>query len=256
MFGHDTFCDLAGAEINRLADAIRRVDPALPVPTCGTWTVTDLARHTGVVHRWAGGLVTDLVQRYRGASGYYDWDPDATPAAHAEWLAAADKLLLAPLRDTDPDLPMWAWGADQHVRFWSRRMTHETGVHRADAELALGITPEFAPAVAVDGVSEFLANLPGARRWQPTIDLLRGDGETIRLSAVDSPDEWTITRRPGFPEWSRHEPAEGPPADVTVRAGAVDLYLMMWGRYACTDPRFDVTGDRELLEHWQRNSAV
>jgi hypothetical protein len=41
-------------------------------------------------------------------------------------------------------------------------MLHETTVHRADAELALGVEPVISPAVAVDGGSGLFANLPTA----------------------------------------------------------------------------------------------
>ncbi|MFJ6752135.1 maleylpyruvate isomerase N-terminal domain-containing protein [Streptomyces sp. NPDC091266] len=44
-------------------------------------------------------------------------------------------------RAVDPDAPMWAWGADQHARFWVRRMLFETLVHRTGAETAVGIRP-------------------------------------------------------------------------------------------------------------------
>jgi hypothetical protein len=32
---------------------------------------------------------------------------------------------------------MWAWGPDKHARFWSRRMLHETAVHRVTGDPTL-----------------------------------------------------------------------------------------------------------------------
>jgi hypothetical protein len=83
------------------------------------------------------------------------------------------------------------WAA-AHARCWSRRMVHETALHRVDAELALGVEPRIHLAVAVDGVGEFLENLPRSGS-------LRGNGEQLRPAATDQPVHWTITRDPTGP---------------------------------------------------------
>lgn len=256
MFSHLEYCSLAGEEISRLADLARAVDPQLRVRTCGRWKMTDLVHHTGVVHRWADGLVSGLARRSRAMAETDDWQPAASWAEHVDWLTTAENNLLVTLRAADPNERMYAWGVDRHVRFWSRRMAHETGIHRADAELAAGAEPEFRRDFAADGVSEFLENLWRARAWRWNIGKLRGSGEVIRLVSADTADEWTITAGPKEVLWSRHDPGCGPRADVTVRAPAAELYLMVWGRYRSSDTRLAVVGDTELLRHWQRNSAV
>ncbi|MGE5286077.1 MAG: maleylpyruvate isomerase family mycothiol-dependent enzyme [Micromonosporaceae bacterium] len=260
MFTHDDYCDLTGEEIARFAKLIRGADPGLRVPACRRWRLEDLIHHTGAIHRWATGLVAGRARRGRAIAETDDWDPDASAAGRAGWIAFGGKRLLDTLRTTDPDTAMWAWGADKHARFWSRRMTHETGVHRADAELALGREPRFTTAMAVDGVSEFLENLWYARAWRWSLGKLRGNGEKIRLVSTDTGDEWAITLGDSAPVWSRRAPnegpGEGPDANVTVRADATSLYLMSWGRYKWNDARCDVSGDTGLLRHWQRNSAV
>jgi uncharacterized protein (TIGR03083 family) len=256
VFTHEEYCGLAGEEVSRFAALVPAADPRTPVRTCGRWRLSDLVHHTGRVHRWAAGLVSTGARKNRSMAQTDDWDAQAGPRQQAEWLARAHQDLVPVLRAADPEARMYAWGADQHVRFWSRRMTHETGIHRADAELALGIEPAFEPALAADGVSEFLANLWKARAWRWNIGKLRGDGEVIRLCSTDTTDEWTITLAERGIPWSRHEPGDGPRPDVTVRAPAGRLYLMVWGRYRCTDDRLQVSGDPDLLAHWQRNSAV
>lgn len=256
MFSHLEYCTLVGEEISRLARLARSSDPQLPVRTCGRWKMKDLVHHTGAIHRWADGLVSGRARKSRARADTDDWQTAASPAEQADWLAAAEDGLLVTLRFADPDERMYAWGADQHVRFWSRRMVHETGIHRADAELAMGAEPVFRPDVAADGVSEFLENLWKARAWRWNIGKLRGNGEVIRLASADTPDEWTITAGPNEILWSRHDADCGSRADVTVRARASDLYLTVWGRYRSTDARLAVGGNAELLRHWQRNSAV
>ena len=252
MYSHQRCCDLASAEIARFAAVIRGADPAIPVPTCGRWKLADLIQHLAQIHRWVAGMVAEL-SRTRHSRKKADLPLPADPATWSSWLAEAQTLLVPVLRAADPEARMWAWGPDKHVRFWSRRMVHETGVHRVDAELALGIDPQVEPAVAADGVEEFLENLPRSRS-------LRGQGEQLRLVATDRPDRWTIIRAPAGVAWIRGEPEDGLPgaeaASVTVRARTAELYLLSWGRWPYTDARYEVAGDRALLAHWQQHAVI
>ncbi len=145
---------------------------------------------------------------------------------------------------------MWAWGADQHVGFWVRRMLFETVVHRIDAELALGLTPEIDRTLAADGVDEFLANLPFATPFAPKVANLRGEGETIRFTCTDGDGDWLVRLRPdGF----GLAPA-GPDtaADATVRGTAADLLLFLYGRL--DTEAVERAGDEKLLTLWVANS--
>lgn len=161
------------AETAKFTAALAGADLATPVPSCPDWTLADLVKHTGSVQRWFSTLLHARIQgppRSRevdlrlpaGTDGYPGWLDDSAAVA-ADAFAA-----------TDPDLPMWAWGADQHARFWARRMLFETLVHRADAELALGLRPTIDRALAVDGIDEFLVNLPFATFFAPAVANLRG----------------------------------------------------------------------------------
>jgi uncharacterized protein (TIGR03083 family) len=188
IYSHQRFCDLASDEITRLATAVDGPDPATPVPTCGRWTMADLVQHIGHIHRWAAAMVADLSPT-RHSRKKADLPLPADPATWPAWLAEAQTTLIPALRAADPDARMWAWGPDKHARFWSRRMVHETAVHRVDAELALAVEPEIDPAVATDGISEFLENLPRSRA-------LHGNGEQLHLFASDHPGHWTIVRNP------------------------------------------------------------
>jgi uncharacterized protein (TIGR03083 family) len=252
MFAHQRCCDLASAEIDRFATVIRGADPTTPVPTCGRWTLADLIQHIGQIHRWAAGMVAEC-SRTRHSRKKSDLPLPADPASWPDWLAEAQRLLVPVLRAADPAARMWAWGPDKHVRFWSRRMVHETAVHRVDAELALGMTPRVDPVVAADGVEEFLENLPRSRA-------LRGQGEQLRLVASDRPDRWTIIRQPTGFAWTRGNPEDGSPgaavASVTVGASTAELYLLLWGRWPHSDARYDIAGDRTLLAHWQQHAVI
>ncbi|MFL6223449.1 MAG: maleylpyruvate isomerase family mycothiol-dependent enzyme [Actinomycetes bacterium] len=250
LYSHQRFCDLADAEVARLAGAIRGADPATPVPTCGRWRMDDLVQHIGHIHRWAAAMVAELSPT-RHSREKVDLPLPPDPATRPDWLAEARTFLIPALRAADPDARMWAWGPDKHARFWSRRMVHETAVHRADAELALGVEPRIDPAVAVDGVGEFLENLPRSRS-------LRGNGEQLRLAATDQPAQWTIIRDPANFTWTHgvpQPPPNGAPT-VTVHASAADLYLLLWGRRPTTDPRLTMTGDPALLAHWRQHAVI
>jgi hypothetical protein len=51
---------------------------------------------------------------------------------------------------------VWTWADDQTAGFWLRRITHDTLVHRLDAELAVGREVTLAPDLAADSVSDLL----------------------------------------------------------------------------------------------------
>ena len=88
---------------------------------------------------------------------------------------------------------MWAWGADQHTRFWPRRMLHETLVHRTDAALALGQDPHptIDPEVAADGIDELFANLPSAAAFSPDVLDIKGSG-SFGIVGNDTGVEWVV----------------------------------------------------------------
>ncbi|MEV7775036.1 maleylpyruvate isomerase family mycothiol-dependent enzyme [Kitasatospora sp. NPDC086791] len=249
MTPHDHGTAVA-AETARFVSIVRQADPSLPVPTCPGWTLADLLRHAGSVQRWFTVLLGQRIQeppRSRDVELRLPERPEDYPA----WLAESAESAAAAF--TDLDAPMWAWGADQHARFWVRRMLFETLVHRVDAELALGLTPAVDPALAADGVAEFLTNLPFAAFFAPGTAALRGPDRTIRFGRTDGEDTWLVRLRPdGF--GLDPDGAEAT-ADATVRAGAADLLLLLYGRLDRTAAGVEVSGDEELLAHWFANSA-
>jgi uncharacterized protein (TIGR03083 family) len=248
VFNHEQYCDLVEAEIARLVEVSRDVDPKATVATCGRWRMRTLIHHIGQIHDWVTRIVTSrgTGRLSRRAADYPI--PDE-PARWPQWLASGGAALLEALRDTDPDTPVYAWGPDQHVRWWARRMVHETGVHRADAEFACGIAPAFDRAVAVDGVDEFLVNLPSAARWAWDVRKLRGDGEVLVLNANDEAVSWRITLEPSRFYWE-HGSADG--AAAVVEGSAEALYLWVWGRPS----QVAVTGDQSLVDKWVTSSAI
>lgn len=240
---------LVAAEIDRLAAVCDGADPARPVPTCDEWTLADLQQHAGAVYRWAATMVRDRSE-VRLPRDEMDWAVPASPDGLPDWLRAGTGFVVETFAAADPDAPMWAWGWPKTTAFWPRRMVHELGVHRADAELALGRTPTFDPDVAADGIGELLDNLPHAEYFAPDVARLRGDGEVLALVAPGA--AWRIQLLADRFEWST-APAADPRATTTVSApSAGDLLLILYGRPA----PHDVTGDADLWQTWRTNSAT
>ncbi|MFF0065992.1 maleylpyruvate isomerase family mycothiol-dependent enzyme [Streptomyces sp. NPDC005279] len=243
------------AETARFVSVVKGAQPATPVPSCPGWTLVDLIRHTGSVQRWFSVLLRQLVQeppRSRDVDLRLPADEDGYP----DWLASSAAEAASAFAVTDPDAPMWVWGADRHARFWVRRMLFETLVHRADAELAVGLRPEIDRDLAADGVDEFLVNLPFASPFAPKVANLRGDGETIRFRCTDSDGDWLVRLRPDGFGIDHDAAATGTatPADATVQGAAADLLLLMYGRLDRGSEVFESSGNEDLLTLWFSNS--
>ncbi len=250
MPDHEWFCERAGDEIARMASAAGAADPASPVPTCPGWTIARLVKHTGIVHRWATRIVS---ARSPERIEQRDLEAGLPPreAQYAGWLAAGAAPLLAALRSAGPDTALWTWGAEQRSGWWARRMLHETTVHRADAELAAGGWPSVDPLVAADGIEEFLANLPDARRPREHLGSLPA-GESVHLHATDCDGEWLIRFGDGTVTWSRgHEKAT-----VAARGPVTALLLLLYGRVPPSAGPLTVFGDEALLRTWQDKTAL
>ncbi|MFF9282917.1 maleylpyruvate isomerase family mycothiol-dependent enzyme [Streptomyces griseosporeus] len=241
------------AETARFVTAIRDADLTTAVPSCPDWTLADLVRHTGSVQRWFSVLLRSRIQeppRTREVDLRLPEREDGYP----DWLAESATVAAEAFAATDPDLPMWAWGVDQHARFWARRMLFETLLHRADAELALGLTPAIDRALAVDGIDEFLVNLPFATFFAPKVAELRGPDRTIRFRTTDGDESWLVRLRPdGFGLEAAGAAADT--ADATVRGTAADLLLLVYGRLPHQAQALAHEGDEDLLTHWFAHSA-
>ncbi|MBB4893430.1 uncharacterized protein (TIGR03083 family) [Streptomyces olivoverticillatus] len=245
--------DAIAAETARFVSVVKGASLATPVPSCPGWTLVDLVRHAGSVQRWFSVLLRQRVQE-RPTSREVELRLPEQESGYADWLAESAAEAESVFADLDPDAPMWVWGADPHARFWVRRMLFETLVHRADAELALGLRPVIDPGLAADGVDEFLVNLPFATPFAPGVAHLRGNGETIRFRCTDTDADWTVRLRPdGF----GLEPADArsaAPADAAVHGPAADLLLLLYGRVDRSSSAFEVLGDEDLLALWFDNS--
>jgi uncharacterized protein (TIGR03083 family) len=228
----------------------------LSVPTVEGWTVQDVVRHTGKVHRRVSAFLAAPPGADPGAVARGVASLSEGPSCLTEYAAAHDALL-GTLADLDLDAPVPTFAGPRPGAFWVRRQAQEVSVHVVDATDALaaaGGPPGPLPAVdvAVDGVDEwlrlFLATLWVRREGLPA-DL---HGRTVHLHGTD-PDlagasgspldaEWTVAVGDG-PVTVAAGHAKG---DVALRGPAAHLLLTLWRRRPLD--LLDVVGDRAVAE--------
>jgi uncharacterized protein (TIGR03083 family) len=244
---YNEYCDELESEGARFVARATEADVAAPVPGCPDWQVSDLLAHVGFVHRWARQLVA---VRASARVSPRDMELSRGPVT-AQWLAEGVGELLETLRASDPDDNMWAWGADQHVRFWARRQLHETLVHRVDLEESMALISEIDPRIAVDAIDEFLVNLECAGAFSRAVKNLVGSGEVISFRTDEGP-EWSVQLSPGgfvIIDATRR-------ADAVVSGPATDLLLTLYRRTSLADSPCAVQGEADLVATWLANSAL
>jgi uncharacterized protein (TIGR03083 family) len=219
------------ADGRAILDAARRgLDP--PVPTTPGWTVRDVIAHLGRVHRQKTHIVRELL---------VDEAPEAPhPPADdhlLEWFAEGLHELTAVLSVADPAARVHTWHSpDQSVRFWIRRMAHETLIHRVDVELGHGAPTAVDPELGADGIDEILeVFMSGHPRWAivtpaNVVVRLLSEGRDWRLRLLS----WSGTS-PNSGRQFEDEPGiefddgDGKP-DAVIRGPGDALDLFLWGR--------------------------
>ncbi|MET7377259.1 maleylpyruvate isomerase family mycothiol-dependent enzyme [Streptomyces sp. NPDC005526] len=239
------FVDALDREGRLLAAAAEEAGTAAEVPACPGWRTRDLLRHTGVVHRWAAGIVADACAAPRPMGGPPDLDGEALVA----WYRDSHRGLVEILAGAPADLECWTFHpgpAASPLVFWARRQAHETAVHRYDAESARGGTPTAIGAeFAVDGVDELLRGFHARSRSRVRTEKPR----VLRVRATDTEAVWTVRLSDAAPVAELGDSGE---ADAELAGTAEQLYLALWNRV----PVPSVTGDPELAGLWRETSAI
>ena len=242
----------------RLAAAVHGLDPSATVPTCPEWTVADLVDHVGIAHRWVAVMVERRASRPIPRSEADDRDIPADPDRRSAWLVDGARRLVSAVSDAGPAAAMWTWAPDRSAGFWLRRITHDTLVHRVDAEItaaggADGVV--IAADLAADGISDLLetfAVLPKIDDF-PALATVCPAGRTMHFHATDdglgAGGEWLVRQGDGAIVWE-HGHAR---SDVAIRGQAADLHLVLTRR--AKPDRVEVIGDRGLFAHWLDNAV-
>lgn len=232
------------AEHQRLVEVLADCPAHAPVPSCPGWTADDLARHTGAVYLHK---LDEL-----DADSEPPWPPDGIDdVPPRDLLASAYAALAAQLRKRQPTATAHSWyEPDQSVRFWIRRMAHETLIHRIDAELAAGLPiSEVSDELAADGVDEVLTVFLAyaASGWPQMFDgLLDGPQRAVDLLAGGF--SWQVLLGGG----SVTVTDLAGQASATVVGTPEDLLLWLWGR----GPQPATLGDLAIAQELRAVMAV
>ncbi|MGO8882703.1 MAG: maleylpyruvate isomerase family mycothiol-dependent enzyme [Streptosporangiaceae bacterium] len=233
-----------------LAGLVHGADLTLLVPACPDWTLRQLATHVGRAHRWAAQIVSTRSAEFIPFRSVPDGRFPDDPAQQPAWLTAGAARLAGAVRAAGGD-PVWALGATAPASFWARRMTHETLVHTADAQLAAGQRPALPADIAADAIDEWLCVISGPiyGRPDPRAQALP-QGRVLHVHTTDEAPA-------GTGEWLvRHtaagvsvEAAHGK-GDVALTGPAADVLLVLTRRLPAGDPAVTVFGDTGLLARW------
>lgn len=202
-----------------------------------------LLAHVGSAHRW----FTDIVQA-RATE-----DPHRFPAAPADardllaWYDEGLAELMEVLSAIPPGERVWNWFDNKPApaRFWHRRASLETAVHRWDAQFAAGNAEPVDPELAVDGIDEHLDFL--SFFFLLKVKHVEGLTGSLHLHATDMDGEWLLNLAPDRIEHS-HSHAK---ADAALQGPASDLFLWLVNRRSPDSPELRLFGDRGIIDAWR-----
>jgi uncharacterized protein (TIGR03083 family) len=237
-------------ETKDFGELYRDADPATPIPTCPGWSLNQLFKHLGRGNRWCAQIISERRTEALDPRDVREGKPPDDLDDAIAWFNAGAQLILDAVDQVGADARVWTFNGGKPAGWWIRRRVHEQLVHRADAQLALGV--EFtAPAeMAADGVSEWIDLAVQARRPEPPLQ----HGMTLHLHASDDglgpTGEWTITHDEDGLNWS-HDHMKG---DAAVKGTATNLLLGITRRKSSADARLEVFGDPAVWDGWLSHS--
>jgi uncharacterized protein (TIGR03083 family) len=234
---YEEFVDALRRDGPRMHEAAVAARTGTTVPSCPDWTVADLLRHLGRLHRW----VTDLVANQPDDPMRAWANPLPEDDAVLDWFAAGIEPLADALDAAGPETTAWSWTPDHTAGIWARRQANELAMHCYDAQLAANAPEPIERALAVDGIDELFDLLPF---WSGSGNV-KGNDETIHFHCTDGDGEWLARLSPDGVVVTR-EHAKG---DVAARGTASNLLLFLYGRLPVD--RLEVFGDAALLTRWR-----
>ncbi len=243
--------DLLLAEVTgsagTLAGIAATADLTTTVPTCPDWTLRQLITHVGRAHRWATVIVATKAAEPIGFRDVPDGRLPDDPAERPAWLRDGAARLAETVAASSG--PVWTHLGPGPASYWARRMAHETAVHRADGEIAIGTRPVIDPVIAADGLAEWLGFFPdGPAGQQADRPAPVPEGKVIHLHATDAAadGEWLIHGGRTASRWRPVMARETWPCAARPRRSC---WCCCAGSPA-DDPAVEVIGDRSLLDGW------
>jgi uncharacterized protein (TIGR03083 family) len=250
----DRYYEEIEARADVLAEIIAEREETLPIPTCPDWTLRQLATHVGRAHRWAAEIIrtrsAEFIPFRQAPDGRF---PDE-PADRAPWLRAGAKRVVESVQEAD-GADVWTHAGLGPASYWARRMAHETLMHCADVELAIGRVPAVHPEVAADAIDEWLCLLSPMSLLSPdALTAALAPGTALHVHATDeglADGEWTIRNSDGAVIADRGH-SKG---DAAIAGPAANLLLVLLRRLPADDPAVTKHGDPAVLSRWLANTS-
>jgi uncharacterized protein (TIGR03083 family) len=243
------YCSAVASDTRAVADLVEAAgaDLSQRVPTCPEWSLRQLITHLGRAHRWAAAIVSTRSAQPLPFREVPDGRLPDDPGQRPRWLLDGAARVADALA-TAGDAAVWTHQGLGPAPYWARRMAHETAVHRADAEIALGRSPQLDPVIAADGIDEWFGwvSEPGPQQDQQLAGLLAGRAVHVHITGGGAPGEWTARGEAGGVTVERGH-SKG---DVAIRGPAPELLLVLTRRLPAGNPAVEITGDRALLAGW------
>lgn len=220
-------------------------NPAGKVPWSDRWSVNTVARHVAGAHHVIAQVIEDRPTADYGRIETLDPPPKGDPRFPA-WFAAGTEALVTQCRTAPPEDVCWTPHplVDGTVRYHTRRIAHDTLVHRWDAEAGAGITgPAMDPVVAADAVDEYLDVFVSASR------AIHGSpaGPAVRVACTDTDGDWYLDLAEAGRRTVHREPID---VALTLRGEAEALLVLLWGRLDAESAGVGVDGDPDVLARW------
>jgi uncharacterized protein (TIGR03083 family) len=236
----DSYIEHVRSDGARLVE-VARCAPEARIPSCPEWSMRELVGHMSSVHGWVANILETRLQErvHLRQVDELEGDFDAIAGEYESNLAR----LLAALDATSDDESVWNWRDRRPApaAFWFRRMAQETVMHRLDAELGANEPTPIDPALAADGIDEFLGLLQRFIGREP-VEGLEG---SIAFVTSDAPGEWRLNLAPDRLDFVDTE------VEASVRGPASDVYRFVLHRNA-DDANLEMLGDARVIERWQK----
>jgi uncharacterized protein (TIGR03083 family) len=223
-----------------LADAVSTASGETPVPSCPEWVLADLVGHLGIHHRWVLANLDrspdDGMASFDGIEGRPEW------SGVAQWIRTGVEVLAGRLADIGLGAPCWTWEGSSVSGFWARRTAHETEIHGWDGTNAAGAPLSIDPALASDGIDEWLSLAETMPRGG-----VQGDGQSMHVHCTDVEGEWVVRLNADGLDVAR----EHARSDVALRGPAADVFLVLTRRLdAKSAPAVELVGDESVFQLW------
>ncbi len=219
---------------------VARSDLSAAVPTCGDWTLRDLAGHMGWVHGLVGSYVASRATEPLSREQMPQVPDDDSVV---DFAAASLGRLVDALASIEPETPIWNWSPRPDAGFYFRRMLHETSVHRWDAENAVEAPSPVDGEHGRDGVDEYFEFVLPNAQTRKRRDLPSG---SLHLHRTDGDGEW-IVHADGDEVVMERAHVKG---DAALRGPGGSLFLAMWNRLPIDDVSLSVVGDEATARAW------